>query len=340
MIGTGVTRALYLLGVALFHLRLHTFVMWIGRKNLKVLLYHDCSDAEDSFTAGLGATVSPDVFGRHLEYVMRHYKVVDLESIERGEVPPRAVAITFDDGYRSVFDGAFPHLKRRGLPAVVYIITDVVDNERLVWVNELNYHLREYGQIAVPLATSAFQIPGNTAPEEIVAVARRNYDPKRIGDLLGAIRQEAGVDATELSQRARLYLDWDQILEMNGSRVTIGNHTKTHPNLAALPREHQREEIREAQDVLSSRVRNITSLAYPFGYHSSDTMQTAQEVGLTSVAKVGGSNYPLSKREISRVHVCASSEAGLFAQMEVVEPAKAWLRKCLSRTVGMRFGTR
>ena len=41
-------------------------------------------------------------------------------------VPPRAVAITFDDGYRNFYDTALPQLQRSGFPATVYVVAGLV----------------------------------------------------------------------------------------------------------------------------------------------------------------------------------------------------------------------
>lgn len=42
----------------------------------------------------------------------------------RGNLPPHPVIISFDDGYRSVYELAFPVLKRLGLRATVFLTTD------------------------------------------------------------------------------------------------------------------------------------------------------------------------------------------------------------------------
>jgi len=41
-------------------------------------------------------------------------------------VPPRAVALTFDDGYENFYEYAYPELARYGFRAMVYLISDLI----------------------------------------------------------------------------------------------------------------------------------------------------------------------------------------------------------------------
>jgi peptidoglycan/xylan/chitin deacetylase (PgdA/CDA1 family) len=59
------------------------------------------------------------------------YQVLSLEEVlqvVRGERPasPRTVALTFDDGYRSLLDHALPVLERLGFKATFFVVTDRV----------------------------------------------------------------------------------------------------------------------------------------------------------------------------------------------------------------------
>ena len=69
----------------------------------------------------------PLVFRRGVERLRaRGFRTVALDDVvdglrRGGEVPRRAVVITFDDGYRSVYDEAFPVLREHGMTATIFL---------------------------------------------------------------------------------------------------------------------------------------------------------------------------------------------------------------------------
>jgi peptidoglycan/xylan/chitin deacetylase (PgdA/CDA1 family) len=79
-------------------------------------------------------------FERQMRFLKRcRYNVLPLEALanlvkERKKLPPRSIAITFDDGYKDNYIYAFPILKKYGLPATVFIIVNEVGrSDRLSW---------------------------------------------------------------------------------------------------------------------------------------------------------------------------------------------------------------
>jgi peptidoglycan/xylan/chitin deacetylase (PgdA/CDA1 family) len=69
--------------------------------------------------------VPADAFAAQMAYLARRRAVIPLDSLVRGEIPPGrpAVAITFDDAFRSVLTTAAPILRRHGFPATVFVPT-------------------------------------------------------------------------------------------------------------------------------------------------------------------------------------------------------------------------
>lgn len=97
---------------------------------LSVLLYHHVGPARVGTHPWL--TVSPETFRTHVEWLhRRRYKVVNLQQVAdwaqgSQRLPERAVAITFDDGYRDLTEHAFPVLEAAGFPATVFVVTEQI----------------------------------------------------------------------------------------------------------------------------------------------------------------------------------------------------------------------
>lgn len=104
-----------------------------GAASLTVLGWHRIDDLED------GLSTRADVFVRQLDELARWGATVlplaEAEQLRRaGSLPERAVALTFDDGYASVLDTAWPILRERRLPATMYVVSGFLDGtKRFPW---------------------------------------------------------------------------------------------------------------------------------------------------------------------------------------------------------------
>lgn len=105
-----------------------------------ILMYHSVTTRIDPAIRGL--IVSPQSFERQMSFLKRNrYRVIPLADLvvlinEGRRIPPKTVAITFDDGYQDTFTHAFPVLKKYGLPATVFVIYNEVSKpqaNRLSW---------------------------------------------------------------------------------------------------------------------------------------------------------------------------------------------------------------
>ena len=97
-----------------------------------ILLYHHVDGGTPAATS-----TPPGLFAEHLDLLAREQSVVmPLADVVAGlrdpatVLPDRAVALTFDDGYRSVFTAAFPLLRARGWPFTVFVCPDDIDAGR------------------------------------------------------------------------------------------------------------------------------------------------------------------------------------------------------------------
>lgn len=95
-----------------------------------VLCYHAVSNRWDAPMA-----VKVTAFAQQISALAkRGYRGVTFTEIARGRGDARTVAVTFDDGYRSVYDHALPILEEYGFPATVFVPTQLMrDGGPLLW---------------------------------------------------------------------------------------------------------------------------------------------------------------------------------------------------------------
>src|SRR5215813_10009273 len=97
-----------------------------GYQTVPILCYHRFGSEEGKMV------LSPKVFAQQMEYLQQNgYRVLrlsELASFLRGkrQLPAKAVVLTIDDGYNSMYFHAYPILKRYGFPATIFVYTDFI----------------------------------------------------------------------------------------------------------------------------------------------------------------------------------------------------------------------
>lgn len=140
-----------------------------------VLAYHGVAVAppgEDRH----GLFVSPTRFAEQLAFLASRRRVVPLSDIVDTAAgrDPRAVALTFDDGYRHLLDTALPLLERYGFPATLFVPTghigernrwdeesladlDIVDEDELREADRRGLRIESHGHAHIDCSTAGVE---------------------------------------------------------------------------------------------------------------------------------------------------------------------------------------
>ncbi len=303
---------------------------------IAVLMYHRVYETS---VDPWGTCVSPANFDQQMEYLSRRHTVLSVSRLvgllAAGRLPKRAVALTFDDGYRDNLSTAKPVLERWDLPATFFVPTGLMEGSREFWWDELSRVLLEPGSLprtfdiglgteadGWELGDSAVYTAEDRRRHEAWTVHQR-HDPTPRHALLRSLNDHvyllpqgdkqrvldrlfewSGVSSD--GRRSHRTLTGDELLEVErGGLVDVGGHSVTHPVLSALPLEAQREEITknkaELEDILGHPV---SSFAYPHGAYGRETAALVRNAGFASAVTV--ENGPLRAGtdpfELPRVH--------------------------------------
>ena len=272
---------------------------------VSVLIFHRVLPAPDPLFPG---EICADHFNRLLGVLARAFNVLSLGRahalMQQRALPPRALVITFDDGYADNATVALPLLQRHGLSATFFIATGFLDGGRM-WNDSVIECIRGCTLPQLDLSSFGLGLSALDSP----AARRQAIDAvlPRIKYLGLAAREQALARLHELCGSPALPDDLmmtsAQVLQLHRAGMEIGGHTVMHPILTAL------NDADAGQEVATGRARlqqltgaPVDVFAYPNGKPGRDyaarDVALAREAGFrcavsTSPGVVGEGSDPL-----------------------------------------------
>ena len=260
-----------------------------------VLCYHRVNDDAHPFFTGTPV----DLFRKQMEALRRHFKVLPLtelaERARRRDLPKNGVALTFDDGYRDNYTNAFPVLRDLGLTATIFLSTDAIDGNALLWHDRVfdAFHRTRTTEARFEKENLPLGPADRGASLAIVLARLRRSSPEdrdlRIESLLEELGIEPGVPGGWEK------LSWQEVREMASHGISFGAHTLDHPILTFVGEEEARRQIRESKRRIEQEIGlPVTAFAYPNGSagdFDGSTRKIVEEEGLSlAVTTVSGAN--------------------------------------------------
>ena len=265
---------------------------------LRILCYHGvCPDNLASANWIPQAFVKESAFASQLEYLKRNTNVLPLsEAVERlrdDSLPPRAVCLTFDDGYANNLSLAYPILRKYRMPATIFLSTAYMESQeffpflkaKLVQLDS-RIDLR-----AEPLADYK-----SSPLDEVDRTVRRWWDQvqaRLTGDQIRILRP----------------LRVDEVRNADSELVEFGAHSHTHCILKNECEQRRQEEVAISIRKVAEWTGKPTRLfSYPNGQRGDfgeTEFRTLRAEGIdAAVTGIGGSNHSrLSMLELRRYPV-------------------------------------
>lgn len=295
-----------------------------------VLAYHRVlpRDEAERLAVEPGMYVTPESFRTQLAALRDHFAVLSLAEIadrlQRGApLPPRACAITFDDGWRDNHDHAWPALREAELPATIFLVTERVGTAGAFWPDEVCRRLAALAPDARGDAIrTLFSVEPGGRPEAVALDAlKRLPDSERehAMDRLRALAPDGGRAEREI-------LDWDEVHAMAQSGIDFESHGATHAILTQIGAAEAEGELVRARAALRERgLGRGDLLAYPSGAHDDAVVEAARRCGVRAAVTVepGLVSHATPLLRLPRVLLhqdISASAAELLYQV----PGRAW----------------
>lgn len=212
------------------------------RQQLAVLCYHGIA-TRDEQEWDPALFVTQEHLERRLRWLReRDYKVLPLqEALERlakNSLPPRAVAITFDDGNADFAARAWPLLEKYAMPATVYVTTYYSGRAEPVWRLFCSYVLWRARKQPVPAslwgAEGERNVQSAAAREAVLQeidafAAARGWRLSEKQSWAAELARALGVDREEvLRRRAFQIMTPEEISDLSRRGADVQLHTHRH----------------------------------------------------------------------------------------------------------------
>ena len=243
---------------------------------LTVLNYHRIDDPYregfDTFRPNISAT--PSDFALQMDYMSQHYNIIsgaDLVSFITGKrkLPPRAALITFDDGYYDNYTNAFPILKARKLPAIIFLTSNFIGTGRPFYWDLIAYcfHHTNLEKVELPylgLQSWVDELTRNEVMQNWIQVLKQlsESDKQKVVNLLPKIM------AVHIPGDAfkNLMMSWSNAKELSENGIEIGGHTASHPILTRITQDEVSSELLKCKQSIEEAINKpVLSFAYPNG---------------------------------------------------------------------------
>ncbi|MEX0779710.1 MAG: polysaccharide deacetylase family protein [Balneolales bacterium] len=273
-----------------------------------ILMYHRIADVDND---PWHLCVKPELFKEQLEVIKRSNCVMSLQELSETVISnksrKKAIALTFDDGYRDNFYEARKWLELYQIPATFFIACGYTGNHTEFWWDELERIFLTPGQLPESLELEQKHLRGNLGSDALLTEegyqkyknwSTRKPPPSKRHELYLAIwkfinacsheRQLETIQDVALWAKSQLgtrknYLPMtkEELIQCGKSDfIEIGAHTCNHPNLSTLSKADQKREIFEGKEVLETWTqKEVKTISYPHGKYNQDTLKLTKEAG-------------------------------------------------------------
>lgn len=238
------------------------------RADALILAYHAIVPEGEPAAGDASLHLAQSDFAAQLDVLAQRHDVVPLadalaEPSSRSR-RPRA-AITFDDAYAGAVLAGVAELERRGMPATIFVPPGLLGGRRFWW------DVLGAGDVLDP------------------ALRRRALTEWRgQGDvILGALGRRGDESAGPAYARSATERELERAAAVAG--ITLGSHTWSHPNLAALDPAARDAELRDSLAWLRARYEGVLPvITYPYGLQTEAVQRAAEAAGYEAALCIAG----------------------------------------------------
>ena len=239
------------------------------RGNFVILYYHGVADnyeIEKIKGPNKHLFVSKSNFSKQMEFLKNNkIDVISIDELYKLDFnPPKfSVVLSFDDGYKDNIKIAYPILKEKNFPFIIYLIPKILNEEPWVWWIELWDQLQKKNMIIIDkdkidVSTEDLKISLFLRIKKKMKLLQIKAQKKMIKELF---------DLSSTTNMSEFFLNEKEIkLLIEDKLVTIGSHSQDHLSLKKFSKNIIYDQINKSKIYLEKYFDiSIKHFSYPYG---------------------------------------------------------------------------
>lgn len=264
-------------------------------------------DYQKKFRPNNDLVVSKSIFEQQIKYLKKNFNVISINDIHKNPNLKRKIVITFDDGYFDNMQNAIPILKKYKCPAIIYIVTGLLNQEIYPWWIRLWEIIESKNSII--LNNSKIDL----SKKDLKIKAYHFYSEKmkfmKLKDqkiFFSKINENLNYSN---ANKKKMFLSKKNLENISKEKIIeIGCHTHTHPNLKILNTNELTQEIIKSKYILQKILKKeINHFSIPYGTKNTytlDTIKILKQFKFKTIVTTEHGNYDKKKLyEIPRIGI-------------------------------------
>ncbi|MFT3980374.1 MAG: polysaccharide deacetylase family protein [Ferruginibacter sp.] len=251
-----------------------------GPQRLLLPYHHTVSNNTLEHIAHLYAYKNEKQFISDLDFLLKHYTPAtadDIYTAVKNNHPFQkgSFLLSFDDGFREIYDVIAPILEKKGVPAIFFVNPSFIDNRKLFYrckISILAGQLKRNPSL-LPAFATALNTTVADSNEIIEMLKKVNQNNTAVLDTIAAT---IGYSFDEFLRTQLPFASAEQLINLHKRGFTIGAHSMDHPYYALLDEQDQVDQTIRSVHYVKELLRTDTC---HFSFPHSDAVVSQKVIG-------------------------------------------------------------
>jgi peptidoglycan/xylan/chitin deacetylase (PgdA/CDA1 family) len=231
--------------------------------------HHIVSDEDVPHISNLYSYKNTAEFKKDIDFLLKNFEPIHptdlINFIEKHhQLPQKKFLITFDDGFKEIYEVVAPILKSKGVPAIFFINPAFIDNKKMFYRNKISVLLGEIKKHNTSSILKKIAEMLSAPSEQYGEIRKALLKIKQTNkEKLDEVAMVLELSFEEYLREKRPWLTTAELKELSSQEFYLGGHSWDHPYYQTLPLDEQVRQTIDSCNYIKQFQNHKTTFAFP-----------------------------------------------------------------------------